>query len=367
MKKNNINNVDSCTSCSACIDICPKGCIEMKNSVLGHEKAFASDLCIECAACLKVCPQIVFPKGKQPIKAVASWNPDLTQREKSSSGGTATVLSEHFIEDGGVVYGCKFFLPFGFKHVRCDTKTSLSALRGSKYVQSDMSGVYAQISQDLKKGKKVLFIGIPCQVAGVNNFFKAKNHNLYTIDLLCHGVASTTMLKKSLPKKMQYAQISNVTFRNNLFYQVGLWDMEKKIWERAANREWFLKGFLKDIFSKESCFSCKYACNQRMGDLTLGDFWGTFPKGIACDRSKGVNICVVNSTKGAELMLRSESVLRGVEVSLEDELNGNLQFNKHANKTWRRILFKVLNYILGYKIAETLVLFDVKLKNIIMK
>lgn len=358
----NINVVDNCTSCNACADVCPKHCIEMRVTDLGHKAAFASDGCVDCGACVKVCPQLTKPQLAQPCYAMASWNPVKEDREKSSSGGIATIISEQFIKNGGVVYGCKFEPPFSFRHVRCSTHKELQSLRGSKYVQSDMEGVYKQISADLKSGRKVLFIGIPCQVAGVSNYFKNRRENLYLIDLLCHGAASVDMLKKSLPQNVLTTKISNVLFRNNLLYQVSIWKNDVKVWERPAHREWFLKGFLKDLFSKESCLSCQYAQNRRTSDLTLGDYWGNIPAEAACDRRKGVNVCVINSDKGAVLMNMIDEITCHFDISVNEELVGNKQLNESAHKSMRRLIFRILFKICGYKIAETLSLMDVKIK-----
>lgn len=364
--KININLVENCTSCMACRSHCPVKCIDIIPDRLGHSRTFATDKCIECKACLKVCPQTTDALVKTPIKAVAAWNPDMAKRESSSSGGVATIIAENFIGDG-VVYGCRFVSPFAFKHVRCTTVEEIQTLRGSKYVFGDMDGVYDQISQDLKMGKKVLFIGIPCQVAGINNYFRRRSANLYTIDLLCHGTPSVSMLKRSIPKDILLQEIDNISFRNNLSYQVSLWKNKEKLWERPANREWFLKGFLKDLFSKESCFSCKYAQHKRTGDISLGDYWGALSEDLECDRSKGLNVCVMNSIKGIELMQSVADKLKATQVSLSEELSGNLQFSKSACHTWRTRLFRRVYEKFGYRISVLLAMPDVILKNLLLK
>lgn len=143
---------------------------------------------------------------------MAAWRKDGQKRKQSSSGGLAAVVAETFICKGGVVYGCAFTVPFGFKHVRCVTLEELNALKGSKYVQSNTMGIYKQIASDLRNREKVLLIGTPCQVAAAKNLFKDSD-NFFAVDLICHGVPSEKILRDSLPKGFETLQPDCVVFR----------------------------------------------------------------------------------------------------------------------------------------------------------
>lgn len=50
------------------------------------------------------------------------------------------------------------------------------------------------VQKDLKEGKEVLFTGTPCEVAGLKKYLRKEYDNLYTLDLICHGVPSSELL-----------------------------------------------------------------------------------------------------------------------------------------------------------------------------
>ena len=53
----------------------------------------------------------------------------------------------------------------------------LEEFRGSKYVKSNQIGIFKEIKNALEQGKIVLFIGLPCQVAGLKKLLKGKFEN----------------------------------------------------------------------------------------------------------------------------------------------------------------------------------------------
>ncbi len=207
-----IKNKRQCCSCAACISICPKKAIKMKKDEYGFEYPVVNkDKCINCGLCKKSCAYINNNENKNIEKKVyAAVNQNDEQLNISSSGGVFSAISTSFIKQGGVVYGCSMevidekLTPI---HIRIDELSSLIKLQGSKYVQSNMETIYRNIQLDLKEGKKVLFSGVPCQVAAVKNYLKTINisaEKLFTIDIICHGTPSSnffqnyiTVLEKS--------------------------------------------------------------------------------------------------------------------------------------------------------------------------
>lgn len=188
-----------CCGCNACMEICPRCCITMIADAKGfHYPKVDTTACVDCGACKKVCPfEEENIKLNIPLTAYAAWNKDREEYLASSSGGAAHVFSSYIIRQGGVVYGCTSE-GMHIRHIRVDSLSNLFKLQGSKYVQSDVRGLFSQVKADLKSGKPVLFVGTPCQVAGLKNYIKWIPEHLYLVDLICHGVPSQQMLNEHI-------------------------------------------------------------------------------------------------------------------------------------------------------------------------
>ena len=360
----NISKIINCYGCMACVDKCPKQCISVKDGKLGHLYPQVTDACINCGLCLKVCPAENEISFKSALQTWAAWRRNEKLRVESSSGGIASAISELFIANGGVVYGCAFVTPgFSFRHVRCINMEDLRCLKGSKYVQSNMQGVYKQIADDLKNNRKVLFIGTPCQVAGVKTFFCGKEDNLYTVDLICHGVPSVRMLKDSLSTVVIDKDFNKVEFRVSTKYHFSLKCNDEVIYERPLNKDWFLKGFFTALFYRDSCYTCKFAKTQRISDITLGDFWG-IDKNVIRDKDeeKGISLCIINTTKGNELFNQIIDIEK-IERPIEEAIVGNKQLQHPMKRRLRAQMFKKLYPIWGFKWSIFCVIPEIVVKN----
>lgn len=359
----NINEIKNCFGCFACINKCPKQCIRISEDKIGHLYPHATNECIECQACLKVCPAIHQSVLTKPIKIFAAVGKNHKSIEKSSSGGIATILSQAIIEEGGIVYGCSFLKGFQFKHIRCEKLNEIEKLKGSKYVQSNISDIYKSIDKDLKKKNKVLFIGTPCQVDAIRLYFK-NNIYLYTIDLLCHGVPSTRMLKESLPRTISFNDLTDIRFREKEEYQIKLFKNSRLIYTRPLSRDLFLKGFFTNLFNRNSCFTCKYATQTRIGDISLGDFWGL--QDITFNNINGTSLCLINSKKGKELYTNIENKLISNPHKLEEALNKNKPLKLPSKKDFSVKIFQSFYPILGYKLSIFIAIPRIILKNFIL-
>lgn len=357
----NINEVKDCYGCFACLSKCPKQCISIKKDKIGHLYPHANENCIKCNACLKVCPSINKIKLNTPLFVYAATGKDYKIIENSSSGGIATILSQEFISSGGIVYGCASKKNFIFKHIRCENLEELESLKGSKYVQSDISEVYSLINEDLKCNKKVLFIGTPCQVAAIKTYFK-NNILLYTVDLICHGVPSIQILKDSIPNNFK-TDVHSISFRDKKIYQIKLYQNSKIIYTRPLNKDLYLKGFFTSIFNRESCFSCKYATSNRVSDITLGDFWGLekkfFYKG-------GGSLCIINTINGESLYCKINDKIYSSLESIEKAQKGNEPLNKPPHKTLKVKIFQTLYPIFGFKLSVFFAIPQIVIKNFIL-
>lgn len=312
-----------CCACGACVNICPKQAISLKSDENGFLfPKIDTQKCIECGLCKNVC-DFKKPIGEQEYKAKCYFavRNDKEQLLESTSGGMFSTLAEHILEQGGIVYGStleKKGRDFSVIHVGIVKKEELGRLRGSKYVQSNTGMIYKNVKDDLENGKKVLFCGTPCQVAGLKSYLGKERDNLYTTDLICHGTPSVEMFNSYihyLEKKNKW-KISKVHFRRKqekidstmYFLDVCLENgKEKRIFCKLLS---YYGYFLSSDICRESCYHCKYACEKRVGDITLGDAWGVedvnpeilVENGGIIDKTRGLSSVMVNSYKGNVLL-----------------------------------------------------------------
>ena len=300
---------------------------------------------------------------RSPITTYAAWRKDDAARAKSSSGGMAAVISEAWIRKGGIVYGAAFVRPFDFQHIRCTTKEELARLRGSKYVQSSIAGTHKQIETDLKKGFEVLFFGTPCQVAAIRNHFKEYDTRLYTIDIICHGTPKVETLKGSIPQIALQMDYDKVEFRENDAFQISFKKGNRTIWSRPLAHDLYMKGFFKALFYRDCCYKCVFAKQERISDMTLGDFWGLDMTSVNTTMDKGISLVLVNSDKGKMLLEMVEDHIEMIPRPLTEAVAGNKQLSHPMPRTWRYHVYKKLYPKVGFRLAAIAAMLDIVLKN----
>lgn len=302
---------------------------------------------------------------KHPIGVYAAWRLNETERAKSSSGGIASVISEKWIENGGVVYGASFVKPFGFQHIRCTKKEHLDKIRGSKYVFSSIKMVLSLIEEDLNNDKKVLFIGTPCQVAGIESRFSKYNEQLVCIDLLCHGTPNENILKDSIDEEIIINGIDNVIFRNQGKYEFSIIRNNQIVYKRQLKKDLYMKGFFKGVFNRDCCYKCAFSKPYRISDLTLGDFWGVDLSAIGTIMEKGVSMLLVNTAKGFDVLnlVKDEIVMK--KRPYEEATSSNKPLNEPVKQSWRYDVFKMLYPKFGFKWAAIFAMPNIVLKNLL--
>ena len=332
----------ACSGCNACAEICPKHCIKM----VADRKGFLypkvdTAVCIECGICEKICP---FEKDNiclnPPIKAFAAWNKERKQYLQSSSGGAAYVFASYIIGIGGVVYGCTAE-GLDIHYIRVDSQTNVYKLQGSKYVQSNVCNLYSQIKNDLKTGTPVLFIGTPCQVAGLKNYIRHVSEHLYLIDLICHGVPSLKMLKEHVQHIAGTKSIERISFRKGSDFRLNLQGKEF-YYVRSVWKDMYYRGFMNGFTYRPSCYHCPFATSERISDLTIGDFWGLQqPEKLPVNPQEGISVLLPSTDKGLQLIRQVEEKMVIVERSVKEAVDGNTQLRQPTQKTYRSKLFSV--------------------------
>lgn len=300
-----------CTGCMACESICSHNAIKIEKDLMGfYYPQKEMDRCINCGLCEKACPINSLPKYHQIRDAFVATATNDCERQSSTSGGIASVMARHIINKGGVVYGCTSIKATHVCHIRIDKEDDVTLLKGSKYVQSDMSGIMPQVKEDLLNGLNVLFIGTPCQVAGLTSFLRKPYDNLFTVDFVCHGVPSQQILNDVLKK--DYADFDKLQLRVDFrfkeesgknHYGIKLIDKEGKcVCQESYPKSKYIAGFLGGIYYRESCYHCHYAKEDRVSDITLGDYWDRESRYTAFSKGKdGLSMVMVNTPKGKAL------------------------------------------------------------------
>lgn len=327
-----ISNHKDCCGCTACVSICAHDAIKMKPDALGFlYPEVDSTKCIECGLCDKVCAfnddydrSLNLP---QP-EAYGARHKDMNEVESSRSGAVFIAISDWILAHGGVVYGAGYTDHFRVVHKRAATKEQRNEFKGSKYVQSDLTGIFRQVKKDLKDGLVVLFSGTPCQTAGLNSYIGKKlRENLYLVDIVCHGVPGPFIWRDYIAylEKKQGDEIVRVNFRDK--QQFG-WKAHKEtfIFKKGGGKMWFTNVFYQHIMFRHSCGNCHYCNTQRPSDITIADFWGWEKTGSDLNKDdKGINLILVNTEKGRRLLDLIKGDLKLIDAKPEAYIQPNLK------------------------------------------
>lgn len=346
-----------CNGCECCVNICPTKAISMVQNLKGFYVA-TIDLkkCINCGVCESYCSNINLEKNKiDRVFACINKNKEIVKN--SSSGGVFLALANNIIEQGGAVSGVEYDDNFTAIHTITYDLEYAKRYCGSKYVQSKNS-IYNDIKNKLENGETVLFTGTPCQVAGIKNFTKNfSTDKLYTVEVLCHGVGSPKLFLNHLSRFKN--KIYHINFREkDKNYPCISFKFKNKKKIIPFNLDHYANGFNRCLFLNDVCFNCKFAGENRVADITIGDFWKgpdsseILPNDL--EYPKGMSLVTINSNKGYELWNLCNKDLYFIESSLEKAKSGNRTLKQPSNKNKRYDSFWKCYTMFGYNIATSI-------------
>lgn len=299
---------ERCTGCGACQSACPADCINLALNRAGDRVAVIDESrCTRCGKCSRICPVLHPPVLRESRTALAAYAVEAQVRQSSASGGAAAVLARQVVESGGCAYGAAFTAPTTVKLVRVDAPAQLSRLQGSKYVHAATGSAYRKVQSDLKAGRQVLFTGTPCQVAGLYAYLGSDPPRLTTCDLVCHGVPEADTLNAYLQTELNPAAIARLTFRDGDGWVMKAYGRDGGVLRRMdLKNSLYYNGFMEGYLYRTGCYTCPYATEKRVADLTLGDFWGIgeetpYPN-AAAELKKGLSLILVHTDKGQALL-----------------------------------------------------------------
>lgn len=359
MKKEIWLSEGECTGCGACENACPKGVLKVELCPGGHLLPVAYEGCIGCDRCVKACEaRLSLPaRGTEKPAAYAAWSNDAGLRFASTSGGLFSELALPVIADGGAVYGAAYGEACRVAHAKAETPRELECLRQSKYVQSEIGLSFRAVRDDLRAGRKVLFCGAPCQVAGLRAYLGKDYEGLYLVDFVCRGVNSPLAYRYWLDglASEQGSEVSRVWFK----YKEGGWktsplrtridfeDGERVVLEGKGNT--YMRGYLEsNLYFRRSCAQCEFKGFPRQGDVTVADFWGLDPD---LDDDRGASMVLVSSDKGRELLEAAAPRVTMAERAFDEIFAGNVCIGGSAPLSEKSVKFMAALPELGFEAA----------------
>ncbi len=259
--------------------------------------------------------------------AWACYYPQEDIRKESSSGGIFWLLAGYVIERSGVVFGVRWNEKWEAVHDRAMSMTEVRSFMGSRYVQSNTGNTYIQAKTYLEEGRLVLYSGTPCQIAGLKGFLAKEYDNLLTVDIICHGVPSPLVWERYLAEIRGKKCVTGVSFRDKTRgwhdFSIKISYKAQRSYQKSRRADSYLRGFLKNIDLRPSCYECPFKGDYRKSDLTLGDFWGVENYLPELDDDKGISLVIVQSDRGAQLWeeISGQMVRREIEMDVIGEIN----------------------------------------------
>lgn len=372
-----ITNKKNCCGCSACVQRCPKQCIRLEEDTEGFlYPQVDEETCIKCGLCEKVCPILNQADKLSVLEVLAVKNPNDEERMNSSSGGVFLPLAREVINQGGVVFGAVYDESWEVHHVYAEKIEDVYPMMGSKYLQSKIGNSFKDAERFLKQGREVLFVGSPCQIAGLQTYLRNKQYpNLLAVDFLCHGVPSPGVWRRYLAETYggydakEQSRLRATAGKNSVLLSslnatspigdIKFRDKRESGWKKfrfvvrqksssKADQNTvlssdihydnpFMRGFLSDIYLRPSCYECKCKNGVNHSDLTIGDYWAARVTDQDFDDDKGVGLVLLNTKKGEEYFSRLPMDMMPSNLEKAHCYNGG--FNEHTKAHPKRDQF----------------------------
>lgn len=330
-----------CVGCTACATVCPKKVIEIKKNEEGFQypRIKNNDLCIECDLCEKVCPVLnIKPEQQFEQTGLIAQITDEEIRRESASGGMFSAIALSVLDEDGIVYGAAYNENFEVCHIGVSTKEELWKLRNSKYVQSNLVGVFKEVEKHLKSKKKVCFSGTPCQIEGLQCYLRKEYENLILVDVVCHGVSSPLIWEKYLETIKEYSP-SRIYFRwkhyGYKYSTMSIFDKNKKeVYYAGVESDKMLRAYFSNSCDRENCYDCLFKKRYRTSDFTIWDYFQPKYFNKDFDDDRGTSGVLIHTQKGLKQFEKicSLKLIKYQYVSPDDLVFGNNELIKSVKR-----------------------------------
>lgn len=371
-----------CCGCNSCVQRCPKQCIEVNEDEEGFlYPQVDQTLCNNCGLCEKICPIINHKPPRAPLHVYVAMNKNESQRLHSSSGGIFILLANFIIGQGGVVFGARFDKKWEVEHCFVENLNEIDSLMRSKYVQSRIGNAYVDAEKFLKEGRPVLFVGTPCQIAGLRRFIHKDYENLLAVDFICHGVPSpaiwrsylgemtaeriktvekksnSSILLKTMPVitdiNFREKQLSGYSWKKYGFVVQQLpykGDRNSILLSTLHSENKYMEAFLKGYSLRPSCYVCHFKSGKSDSDITLSDFWGVKHFASEIDDDKGLSTIFVHSKKALAALQKIDLYKR--ECTFYEGVKSSSYHERTEKPVFRDRFWEKVHK--GYTLADSL-------------
>lgn len=329
--------MEQCTGCGACVSCCPQNALSVIRKSAGFfYPQVKESRCCHCGLCKECCPVLSSPpRNRFPRPEVYAAAAPEGLRKTGASGGVFSVLAEAFLGDGGAVFGARWgdlASDRPLYHAAARHIGELSALQGTKYLQSHTGSSYIEVRWLLSAGVPVLYCGTPCQIAGLYAAMGGERDGLVTCDLVCAGTPSPLFFRQWLLhlEKREGSPVCSIAFRDK---SKGWTPARVEIRFENGNRQNSLlydtsygRGFGLGLTVRACCDGCTYCGLPRTADFTLGDFWGLKSDAQTAPLLRdngGVSLLWVNSSRGKDVLDTLRDRLTLIPRTLEESVSGN--------------------------------------------
>lgn len=349
----------TCTGCGSCSVACPAQCIKMRADRMGRLiPKVEKTRCLHCGICVKTCPQNNMPTEREPAACYAAWSTCEEDYIFSASGGVAAALARYQLEQCGIMYGCDYDESADLHHFQIKSISDISRAQSSKYSQSKAFVCFREIKELLERQVSVVFIGTPCQVAGLLRFLKKDYPSLVTIDLVCHGTPPNEYLQRHFSEIKLKTPYQKIRFRGEYDQMLTVWKDDSIAYQKDRTTDTYFAAFYQNIISYDSCFSCQYAQPKRISDITIGDFWGLGELKEIDQLSKRPSLILINTEKGQCFFEHACSNLVFERREVMEGIQGNGRLNHPPGKSTNAKLFqffyrtRILGFAKSLKVAN---------------
>lgn len=343
-----------CFGCEACVNACSVGAIKMESDAEGFRYPNI-DLtrCIKCDACKQSCPAGTDIVAHEPIEAFGGYVYDMEVRLASTSGGFFSAIIEAWADDNTIIFGAES-VGLDVRHSWVEGKKNIRKFRKSKYLQSHIGDSYAEVKRLLQEGRRVLFSGTPCQIAGLKSYLGTRTaDNLLTVEVVCEGVPSPLYIQKfaSYLGDRLKGSVQSIDYRTKSS-KSGKWDFQmmevtccdggsrSRIWRQDRWFNPFWSVWLQHLMSRPSCYECKFATRARVADISLGDLWGVH---LYCPElygnNRGCSVAFCNTLKGRSVLAAAKSLIFGHELPIDSAIRYQGPLRNHIAVNEDRPMF----------------------------
>ncbi len=335
---NNISQIlkENCYGCELCSMVCNKDAIKMIEDDEGFlYPVLDADKCENCGLCLKKCPSnidnVFALKHNKNVYALSLSDSD--SLIMSSSGGAAFSIMQYAINNNINVVGVEYDKDYNGCHYSIGrTIDEIDCFRGTKYIQARKKDIFIQVKTLLEKKEKVIFFGLPCDVAACRIFLQEKYDDILYVELICHGATSPKVAKQYLDSmRLKYGEITYMTIREKKYgWTPGcmriIFDNGKNISTLFDSTEY---GYAFRNMSRPKCYNCLYKGDNRKADITIGDYWG-ITAGDDCWNVDGVSVVFTHNEKADEVIRKLKNI-NLTEISYEKGIRNNSCINNSRN------------------------------------